>query len=276
MRLKLDKQKLCNAVSIVNHAISSKTTMPILEGIKIKTVTEGVKLTCYDMTLGIETVIPATVQEDGEAVVPGRLFYEISRKLPNDADVDLYFSESFVEITCAGSKTKMQTLPVEDFPMLPEVDEENVFEYSQEKIKDMIKKTLFAAAIDESRPILTGILFEIVDNSLKLVSLDGYRMAIAGHDMGEKRRKRNGRRAFFHTCRGGEDNTKRGHDKNSVYKGLYFISDRKHQNGQPLDRRRIYKIPSDNTCRMADALYSTERGACPMYRQSLDDFLWRK
>ena len=185
MRLKLDKQKLCNAVSIVNHAISSKTTMPILEGIKIKTVTEGVKLTCYDMTLGIETVIPATVQEDGEAVVPGRLFYEISRKLPNDEDVDLYFSDSFVEITCAGSKTKMQTLPVEDFPMLPEVDEENVFEYSQEKIKEMIKKTLFAAAIDESRPILTGILFEIVDDSLKLVSLDGYRMAIAGHDMGE-------------------------------------------------------------------------------------------
>ena len=185
MRLKLDKQNLCNAVAIVNHAISSKTTMPILEGIKIKTVKEGVKFTCYDMTLGIETVIPATVQEDGEAVVPGRLFHEISRKLPNNADVDLYFTDTFVEITCAGSKTKMQTLPVEDFPLIPEVDEKKVFEYPQEKIKDMIRKTIFAAAIDESRPILTGVLFEIVDDSIKLVSLDGYRMAIAGHDMGE-------------------------------------------------------------------------------------------
>jgi len=185
MKIKLDKQNLCNAVAIVNHAISSKTTMPILEGIKIKTVNEGVKFTCYDMTLGIETIIPATVQEDGEAVVPGRLFYEISRKLPSNSDVDLYFTESFVEITCAGSKTKMQTLPAEDFPLIPEVDEENVFEYPQEKIKDMIRKTLFAAAIDESRPILTGVLFEIVDDSLKLVSLDGYRMAISGHDMGE-------------------------------------------------------------------------------------------
>ncbi len=186
MKLKLNKQNLNNAVSIVSHAISSKTTMPILEGIKIKTVKEGVKFTCYDMTLGIETVIPATVQEDGEAVVPGRLFHEISRKLPNNADVDLYFTENFVEITCAGSKTKMQTLPVEDFPLLPDVTQENTFEYSQEKIKDMIRKTLFAAAIDESRPILTGILFEIVDDSIKLVSLDGYRMAIAGHDMGEE------------------------------------------------------------------------------------------
>lgn len=185
MRIKIDKQSLCNAVSIVNHAISSKTTMPILEGIKIKTVNEGVKFTCYDMTLGIETTIPATVSEDGEAVVPGKLFHEISRKLPNDADVDLYFDNDFVEITCAGSKTKMHVLSVQDFPLLPEIDEENSFEYTQEKIKEMIRKTLFAAAIDESRPILTGILFEIVDNSIKLVSLDGYRMAIAGNDMGE-------------------------------------------------------------------------------------------
>ncbi len=187
MKLKLDKQKLCNAVSTVSHAISSKTTMPILEGIKIKTVNEGVKFTCYDMTLGIEVTIPATVQEDGEAVVPGRLFHEISRKLPNNADVDLYFNNNFVEITCAGSKTKMHTLPAEDFPLLPDVENEKSFEYSQERIKDMIRKTLFAAAIDESRPILTGVLFEIVDDSIKLVSLDGYRMAIAGHDMGEER-----------------------------------------------------------------------------------------
>ncbi len=187
MKLKLDKQNLCNAVSTVSHAISSKTTMPILEGIKIKTVNEGVKFTCYDMTLGIEVTIPATVQEDGEAVVPGRLFHEISRKLPNNADVDLYFNNNFVEITCAGSKTKMQTLDAQDFPLLPDVDNENTFEYSQERVKDMIRKTLFAAAIDESRPILTGVLFEIVDDSIKLVSLDGYRMAIAGHDMGEEK-----------------------------------------------------------------------------------------
>ena len=166
MRIKLDKQSLCNAVSIVNHAISSRTTMPILEGIKIKTVNEGVKFTCYDMTLGIEVVISATVLEEGEAVVPGRLFNEISRKLPNDADVDLFFNDTSVEITCAGSITKMQTLSVQDFPLLPNLDEGDTFEYSQEKIKNLIRKTLFAAAVDESRPILTGILFEIIDDSI--------------------------------------------------------------------------------------------------------------
>lgn len=185
MRIKLDKKNLCNAVSIVSHAISSRTTMPILEGIKIKTVNEGVKFTCYDMTLGIETIIPATVQEDGEAVVPGKLFYDLARKLPNDADVDIYIDNNSVEIVCAASKTRIQTLPVEDFPMLPDVDDENQFEYSQEKIKDMIKRTLFAAAVDESRPILTGVLFEIYEESIRLISLDGYRMAIAGRDLGD-------------------------------------------------------------------------------------------
>ncbi len=185
MRIRLDKESLYGAVSIVNHAISTRTTMPILEGIKIKTVDEGVKFTCYDMTLGIETIVQASVQEEGEAVVTGRLLFELSRKLPNDDVVDMYFDESSVEIICAGSKTKIQTLPVQDFPIIPEIDENNYFEYSQKKIKDMIKKTLFAAAIDESRPILTGILFELMDDYIKLVSLDGYRMAVAGHDRGE-------------------------------------------------------------------------------------------
>ncbi|MCK5129715.1 MAG: DNA polymerase III subunit beta [Clostridiales bacterium] len=186
MRIKLDKQSLCNAVATVNHAISSRTTMPILEGIKIKTTKEGVQFTCYDMTLGIETVILATVQEEGEAVVPGRLFYELTRKLPDDADVDMYFDKTSVEIVCAGSKTHIQTLPAEDFPMLPDIEENVQFNFSQEKIKNMIKRTLFAAAIDESRPVLTGVLFEIDSDSIRLISLDGYRMAISGKDIGEK------------------------------------------------------------------------------------------
>lgn len=189
MRIKLDKQSLCTAVAIVNHAISSRTTMPILEGIKIKTLNEGIQFTCYDMTLGIETIIPATVEEEGQAVVPGRLFYELTRKLPDNVDVDLYFDKSAVEIVCAGSKTHIQTLPVEDFPMLPDVYEDKQFEYSQDKIKNMIKKTLFAAAVDESRPVLTGVLFEIVDESIKLISLDGYRMAIAGYEIEENEEK---------------------------------------------------------------------------------------
>ena len=177
MKIICDKEKILKAINSVTKAVDSKTTMPILEGILIQTNDKEVKLTTYDLEIGIEYIIEAEVEEQGATVVNATMFSEIIRKLP-DTEIKIYLNDkNLLVIECEGSLYKLATMNPEEFPELPQINIENSIELEQNALKEMIRKTIFAVSTEENRPIFTGCLFEVVDNKLNLVAVDGFRLA---------------------------------------------------------------------------------------------------
>ena len=189
MRMICDKDKILKAINSVTKAVASKTTMPILEGILIQTNDKEVKLTTYDLEIGIEYIIEAKVEEQGATVVNAIMFSEIIRKLP-DTEIKIYLNEqNLLIIECEGSLYKLATMNPTEFPELPQINIENSIELEQNALKEMIRKTLFAVSNEENRPIFTGCLFEVVDNKLNLVAVDGFRLAWKGRYLPNKTNK---------------------------------------------------------------------------------------
>ena len=173
MKIVCYKDKLIKA-----KGVASKTTMPILEGILIQTNDNEIKLTTYDLEIGIEYIMECEVQEQGSTVVNAIMFSEIIRKLP---DTEIYISlnnNNLLEIECEGSLYKLATMNPDEFPELPKIEVENSIEIEQNMLKNMIRRTIFAVSTEETRPIFTGCLFEIENNKLNVVAVDGFRLAL--------------------------------------------------------------------------------------------------
>lgn len=151
--------------------------MPILEGILIQTNDKEVKFTTYDLEIGIEYIMNCSVEEQGATVVNAIMFSEIIRKLP-DSEIKITINENnLLVIECEGSLYKLATMNPDEFPELPKIDIENSVEIEQNSLKDMVRKTIFAVSTEENRPIFTGCLFEIKNNKLNVVAVDGFRLA---------------------------------------------------------------------------------------------------
>ena len=177
MKIVCEKDTILKAINSVTKAVASKTTMPILEGILIQTNDKEVKLTTYDLEIGIEYIINADVKEQGATVVNAIMFSEIIRKLP-DTEIHISLNEkNLLVIECEGSLYKLATMNPEEFPELPQISIENSIQMEQNALKDMIRKTIFAVSQEENRPIFTGCLFEIKNNKLNVVAVDGFRLA---------------------------------------------------------------------------------------------------
>ena len=178
MKIICYKDKIIKAINSVVKGVASKTTMPILEGILIQTNDNEIKLTTYDLEIGIEYVMDCEVKEQGSTVVNAIMFSEIIRKLP-DTEIHISLNDkNLLEIECEGSLYKLATMNPEEFPELPKIEIENSIEIDQNILKNMIRKTIFAVSSEESRPIFTGCLFEIENNKLNLVAVDGFRLAL--------------------------------------------------------------------------------------------------
>lgn len=178
MKIVCYKDKIIKAINSVVKGVASKTTMPILEGILIQTNDNEIKLTTYDLEIGIEYIMECDVEEQGSTVVNAIMFSEIIRKLP-DTEIHISVNENnLLEIECEGSHYKLATMNPEEFPELPKIEIENSIEIDQNVLKNMIRKTIFATSTEESRPIFTGCLFEIENNKLSLVAVDGSRLAL--------------------------------------------------------------------------------------------------
>ena len=177
MKLICEKDNILKALNSVTKAVATKTTMPILEGILIQTNDNEVKFTTYDLEIGIEYVINCEVKEQGATVVNAIMFSEIIRRLP-DSEIKITLDEkNLLVIECEGSLYKLATMNPDEFPELPQINIENSIEMEQNSLKDMIRKTIFAVSTEENRPIFTGCLFEIKNNKLNVVAVDGFRLA---------------------------------------------------------------------------------------------------
>ena len=177
MKFICEREKLLKAINSVVRGVASKTTMPILEGILIQTNDNEIKLTTYDLEIGIEYVIESEVEEQGNTVVNAIMFSEIIRKLP-DTQISITLNENnLLVIECEVSLYKLATMNPEEFPELPKINIESSIQLDQKTLKSMIRKTIFAVSIEENRPIFTGCLFAINDNKLNVVAVDGFRLA---------------------------------------------------------------------------------------------------
>ena len=172
------KDKILKALNSVVKGVATKTTKPILEGILIQTNDNEIKLTTYDMELGIEYTMECDVKEQGNTVVNATMFTEIIRKLP-DSDISISVNENnILTIECEGALYKLATMNPDEFPELPKIEVENSIDLEQAALKNMIRKTIFAVSTEENRPIFTGCLFEVKNNKLNIVAIDGFRLAL--------------------------------------------------------------------------------------------------
>lgn len=178
MKIICTKNSLLKSVSISLKAVPSKTTMPILECILIDATTSQIKFTTNDMELGIETIVEGTIEEKGMVALDAKILYEIIRRLP-DNNVTIRTDEKLTAtITCEKAKFTIPGKSGEDFAYLPIIEKEEALTVSQFTLKEMIRQTIFSIASNETNKLMTGELFEIKDNFLKVVSLDGHRIAI--------------------------------------------------------------------------------------------------
>ena len=178
MKLICSKQNLLYGVNIVSKAVPTRTTMAILECILIDASANEIKLTANDMELGIETKIEGQIEERGIIALDAKIFSEIVRKLP-DSDVTIETDSNFkTTITCEKAKFNIVGKSGDDFSYIPFIERNESVHISQFTLKEVIRQTIFSIADNDNNKLMTGELFEINENELKVVSLDGHRISI--------------------------------------------------------------------------------------------------
>ena len=178
MKLVVSKSNLLNGVQIVSKAVSNKTTMSILECILIDAANGVITLTGNDMDLGIETTIEGDIIEKGVIALDAKILLEMVRRLP-DSDIKIETDSSYkTTITCEKAKFTIIGKSGEDFSYLPVVEKEDHISISQFTLKEVVRQTIFSISDNENNKLMTGELFEINGEEMRVVSSDGHRISI--------------------------------------------------------------------------------------------------
>lgn len=178
MKVSVNQSELSNALATVVKGSSSRSTLSILSGILIQAREGEIVLQTTNLELSIRIVLPALVEEQGDTVVPAKLFSDIVKNLP-DMAVSISTNESVVTVFCNNTTYSLKTLNPLDFPLFPEVEADQEISFPFDTFARMVKSTARTVSRDESHPILTGILIAQSGESLKMVATDSYRLAVA-------------------------------------------------------------------------------------------------
>ncbi len=178
MEFYCSKNDLVNAVNIVSKAVPARTTMTILECILITVSNGTISLTSSDTELGIDTELRGDIKENGVVSIDAKLFSDVVRKLP-DSTVHITSDQNqLVNISCDKAKFSIAGKNGNDFPYLDDVEKNDFITISQFTLKEVIRQTIFSIAPNENNKIMTGELFDINGNKLRVISLDGHRISI--------------------------------------------------------------------------------------------------
>ncbi len=176
MKFSCEKAILQNAIATAARAVSPKSSIPALEGLLLE-AEKTLSITGYNLETGIRATVEAEISRPGALVLPARLFGDIIRKLPDDV-VSFSAEKLQVNIRCGPASFNLIAMDADDFPLLPSVDYQHSFTVSERTLRAMISETLFAVSDNESRPIHTGSLFEVEPDTLTMISVDGFRLAL--------------------------------------------------------------------------------------------------
>lgn len=177
MKLICNGSDLSDAVGKVFKAVGSKTSSPILEGIKIKAEQGTLTLTATDLELAIEKVIVADVKIEGETVVPGKFFAEFVKKLTKEEIELSVIDKNKLKIRYTDSEGELACMNADDYPEIKELSDESSFAIKSADLRDLVNKIAFSVSTDDARPLLKGVLLEINNETVTGVALDGYRLA---------------------------------------------------------------------------------------------------
>ena len=178
MKLECSAQDLMKGLVNATRALSARPAAQILEGVLLRTEDDAIELTCTDGSLSIRARVRATVTEPGEVVLPGKLFTEIVRKLP-EGTVSLTMNDRMMcTLKCCQSRSTLTGMGTGDFPQMRDLTGTHALHVPQKRLREMIGRVVFAIAAQENRQTLTGCLMEVTRDELRLVGLDGFRLAL--------------------------------------------------------------------------------------------------
>ena len=178
MKFSCEKLLLQNAVNTTSRAVAAKSSIPALEGLLLQCGDGVLTVSGYNMQTGIRTRFPVEEQEGGELVLSARLFGDIIRRMPDDMITFSSDEKLMVHLSCGDADFDILALSAADFPELPEVEEKYSVSLPEKTLRSMIQQTSFAVSTNEARPVHMGELFEIGDNGLTVVAVDGFRLAL--------------------------------------------------------------------------------------------------
>jgi DNA polymerase-3 subunit beta len=179
MNFTITRQNLHNGLASVSASIPSKTTLPVLSNILFVAKDDGVWMSGTDLDVSVRVKVPADVTEEGSLTAPGKKLQEIIKELP-DQPVEVATRGDQIELKCGRSHFKLNGLPADEFPTLPEVDFSEGWSVTGKDVNALIHHTSFAVSTEESRPILNGVLWELRDGSMRMVATNGHRLARMG------------------------------------------------------------------------------------------------
>ncbi|MBQ9001180.1 MAG: DNA polymerase III subunit beta [Eggerthellaceae bacterium] len=182
MRFSINQSELLNALTVVQKGISQRSTLPILSGVYVGTRGDEVSFQSTDLEMSVQYTVAALIDEPGAAVLPGKLFIDIVKNLP-DAAVHIEASEDGAIISCESSSFSIRSLNAADFPGFPEVLPEQQISVPFDAFSSMARKVCRVVSKDESRMILTGVLISVEGGVLRLVATDSYRLAVTEHPL---------------------------------------------------------------------------------------------
>ena len=178
MKISCLRTDLANAVANVSRAVSTKATIPALEGVLIKAYGDHLNISGYNLEIGITTDIDATIKQEGEIVVSAKLFFDIVRKLPEEVVLIETDDRMVTYITCGNADYQIVGMSSVEYPDLPTFEQTDCISINAKLLRDMIRQTVYAVSDNMNKPIYTGSLFEVKNNDFKIVAIDGYRMSI--------------------------------------------------------------------------------------------------
>lgn len=177
MRASCSTKDLYHGIQIASRAIAGRSAWPILNSILIQTEDDHLRLTAFDLELGIECTVPAQIEQNGSLAIPARLAGDVLSSFPQSS-VSISASDLDINLKCENSNYTLRGLPPDEFRPLPDIPNDRSFQITQGALRDMIRQTIFAASSDESRAILTGVLLVLGDTEVKLVATDTNRLAV--------------------------------------------------------------------------------------------------
>ena len=179
MNVSVMQENLARGLSVVSRAVSSRATLPVLANVLLKTENNGLKLTATNLEIGINCWVPGKVEEEGEITVPAKLLTDLVLSLPNQRiDLELSAKDRTLKVTSGGSRSSIKGIDADEFPVVAAIGDAPATSADSRALRDALGEVVFAAASDESRPILTGVLTKLAGDQMTLAAADNYRIAV--------------------------------------------------------------------------------------------------
>jgi len=184
MKVSVPQQNLAHGLGIVTHAVASRTTLPVLSNVLLATDEGRLRLSATNLEMGITCWVGCKIEEEGSITIPARTLTDLVNTLPaSDVFLNLNPRTLSLEIKCGATASEIKGIDSQEFPPMPAADSDTGVELNVADIKEMIQQVIFAASVDESRPVLMGAQLNIVENHVTLAAADGFRISVKTADL---------------------------------------------------------------------------------------------